>query len=173
MKIRLLLPALVLIAQVVDGGRFDLPKENQRRREDEHLHPQHLLTEDVYPVRRDERRNRRGQTVDEEREVQNVPRQAQLAFAHRDSLTAFPAPGSLLYYGGKRSDPVLDGRKAARFWERVVEHTGEVLEDLVARWNREGMPATQRRRVVPERARRGANGRTTEAGPPRSAREKK
>ena len=28
MKIRLLLPALVLIAQVVDGGRFDLPKEN-------------------------------------------------------------------------------------------------------------------------------------------------
>jgi len=96
-----------------------------------------------------------------------------LAFAHRDSLTAFPAPGSLLYYGGKRSDPVLDGRKAARFWERVVEHTGEVLEDLVARWNREGMPATQRRRVAPERARRGANGRTTEAGPPRSAREKK
>jgi len=28
MKIRLLLPALVLLAQVVDGGRFELPKEN-------------------------------------------------------------------------------------------------------------------------------------------------
>ena len=28
MKIRVLLPALVLIAQVVDAGRFDLPKEN-------------------------------------------------------------------------------------------------------------------------------------------------
>src|SRR5438105_3423329 len=71
-----------------------------------------------------------------------------LAFEHRDSLAAFPAPGSLLYYGGKRSDPVLDERKAARFWERVVEHVGEVLEDLVARWNREGMSATQRRRVA-------------------------
>src|SRR5438270_13819438 len=28
MKIRVLLPPLVLIAQVVDAGRFDLPKEN-------------------------------------------------------------------------------------------------------------------------------------------------
>jgi len=95
-----------------------------------------------------------------------------LAFEHRDSLSAFPAPGSLLYYGGKRSDPVLDVRKAARFWERVVEHVGEVLEDLVARWNREGMPATQRRRVA-ERARKGADGRTAEAGAPKSAREKR
>ncbi len=96
-----------------------------------------------------------------------------LAFEHRDSLVAFPVPGSLLYYGGKRSDPVFDARKAARFWDRVVDHVGEVLEDLVARWNREGMPATSRRRVTEERSRRGGNGRTTEATPPKSAREKK
>src|SRR4029077_9068449 len=70
-----------------------------------------------------------------------------LAFEHRESLAAFPAPGSLLYYGGKRSDPKFDTRAAARFWDRVVEHVGEVLEDLVARWNRDAMPATQRRRV--------------------------
>jgi hypothetical protein len=63
-------------------------------------------------------------------------------------------------------------RKAARFWERVVEHVGEVLEDLVARWNREGMPATQRRRVA-ERARKGPDGRTAEAGAPKSARDKR
>ena len=70
-----------------------------------------------------------------------------LAFEHRESLSAFPAPGSLLYYGGKRSDPRFDERMANKFWERVVEHVGEVLEDLAARWNREGMPATRRRRA--------------------------
>jgi len=69
-----------------------------------------------------------------------------LAFEHRESIAAFPAPGSLLYYGGKRSDPVFDTRVAQKFWEQVVDHVGEVLEDLVARWNREGMPATRRRR---------------------------
>ena len=71
-----------------------------------------------------------------------------IAYEHRDSVIAFPAPGSLLYYGGKRSDPKLDARAAARFWDRVVEHAGEILEDLVARWNREAMPATQRRRAA-------------------------
>src|SRR4051812_14515964 len=70
-----------------------------------------------------------------------------LAFEHRESLAAFPAPGSLLYYNGKRSDPRFDERMAAKFWERVVDRVGEVLEDLVARWNREGMPATRRRRA--------------------------
>jgi hypothetical protein len=70
-----------------------------------------------------------------------------LAFEHRESLAAFPAPGSLLYYNGKRSDPRFDERMAGKFWERVVDHVGEVLEDLVARWNREGMPATRRRRA--------------------------
>ena len=73
-----------------------------------------------------------------------------LAFEHRDSILAFPAPGSLLYYGGKRSDPVFNARTAGKFWERVVEHVGEVLEDLVARWNREAMPATHRRRAPAE-----------------------
>lgn len=76
-----------------------------------------------------------------------------LAFEHRESLAAFPAPGSLLYYGGKRSDPNLNARAAAAFWERVVQHVGEVLEDLAARWNREAMPATQRRRA-PKKSRR-------------------
>jgi creatinine amidohydrolase len=69
-----------------------------------------------------------------------------LGFEHRESITAFPVPGSLLYYGGKRSDPVFNARSAQKFWERVVDHVGEVLEDLVARWNREAMPATRRRR---------------------------
>jgi creatinine amidohydrolase len=69
-----------------------------------------------------------------------------LAFEHRESLAAFPLPGSLLFYGGKRSDPVFNARSAAKFWERVTDHVGEVLEDLVARWNREGMPAVTRRR---------------------------
>jgi creatinine amidohydrolase len=71
-----------------------------------------------------------------------------LAFEHRESLHAFPAPGSLLFYGGKRSDPKFDERAAAKFWDHVVDHCGEVLEDLVARWNREGMPASQRRRAA-------------------------
>jgi creatinine amidohydrolase len=71
-----------------------------------------------------------------------------LAFERRESMAAFPEPGSLLFYGGRRSDPKLDARLAARFWERVVQHVGEVLEDLAARWNREGMPATQRRRAA-------------------------
>ncbi len=70
-----------------------------------------------------------------------------LAFERRESMAAFPEPGSLLYYGGRRSDPKFDERAAARFWGRVVEHVGEVLEDLVARWNRDAMPATQRRRA--------------------------
>jgi len=85
-----------------------------------------------------------------------------LAFEHRESLAAFPAPGSLLYYRGKRSDPVFNTRTAAKFWEQVVEHVGEVLEDLVARWNREGMPATQRRRAPANRPRRTAGERGTE-----------
>lgn len=98
-----------------------------------------------------------------------------LAFENRESLAAFPAPGSLLYYGGKRSDPVLNTNTAARFWELVVEHVGEVLEDLVARWNREGMPATQRRRVPEDRPRRTAGERVPEeAGAvPKARREKK
>ena len=99
-----------------------------------------------------------------------------LAFEHRDSIVAFPAPGSLLYYGGKRSDPKFDARAAAKFWERVVEHVGEVLEDLVARWNREAMPATQRRRAPAGRAVRPSGGRgAAEAGEGRrkSPREKK
>jgi creatinine amidohydrolase len=70
-----------------------------------------------------------------------------LGFEHRESLAAFPLPGSLLFYGGKRSDPRFDAKAAGKFWERVVDHVGEVLEDLVARWNREGMPASQRRRA--------------------------
>jgi len=74
-----------------------------------------------------------------------------LGFEHRESLAAFPVPGSLLFYGGKRSDPRFDSKLATRFWDRVVDHVGEVLEDLVARWNREGMPATQRRRAPRDR----------------------
>jgi len=70
-----------------------------------------------------------------------------LGFEHRESLAAFPVPGSLLFYGGKRSDPRFDAKVAGRFWDRVVDHVGEVLEDLVARWNREGMPASRRRRA--------------------------
>jgi len=85
-----------------------------------------------------------------------------LAFEHRESLAAYPLPGSLLYYGGKRSDPKFDERAAGKFWERVVDHVGEVLEDLVARWNREGMPATQRRRAP-----------VSEAGGARASRERK
>jgi creatinine amidohydrolase len=69
-----------------------------------------------------------------------------LAFEHRESIAAFPIPGSLLFYGGKRSDPIFNTRAAGKFWERVVEHVGDVLEDLVARWDREGMPAGPRRR---------------------------
>ena len=82
-----------------------------------------------------------------------------LAFEHRESLHAFPAPGSLLFYGGKRSDPKFDERAATKFWERVVDHVGEVLEDLVARWNREGMPATQRRRAAGSESGRAARDR--------------
>ena len=70
-----------------------------------------------------------------------------LAFETRASLLAYPAPGSLLFYGGKRSDPVLDVKKARAFWDRVVEHSGEVLEDLVVRWEREGFPAPRPRRA--------------------------
>jgi len=99
-----------------------------------------------------------------------------LAFEHRDSILAFPAPGSLLYYGGKRSDPVFNARTAGKFWERVVEHVGEVLEDLVARWNREAMPATHRRRAPAGRAGRpNGNGGAAETRerPRGSPREKK
>jgi creatinine amidohydrolase len=82
-----------------------------------------------------------------------------IAFEHRNSLVAFPEPGSLIYYGGKRSDPVLDTRKARDYWTKVVEHVGEVLEDLVMRWDREGYPAPRGgRRGVPEPAPAGANG---------------
>ena len=69
-----------------------------------------------------------------------------LAFEARNSLVTFPAPGSLIHYGGKRSDPVLDSMKARVFWTRVVEHSGEILEDLVVRWEREGFPAPRPRR---------------------------
>ncbi|MGE5177450.1 MAG: creatininase family protein, partial [Hyphomicrobiales bacterium] len=69
-----------------------------------------------------------------------------LAFEHRTALTAYPIPGSLLYYNGKRSDPVLNAKKAQAFWERVVEHVGDLLEDLVLRWDREGYPAPRPRR---------------------------
>jgi len=83
-----------------------------------------------------------------------------LAFEHRESMAAFPLPGSLLYYGGKRSDPVFNARVAAKFWERVVEHVGDLLEDLVARWDREGMPAPRGRRRAGAGAReRSENGR--------------
>jgi len=68
-----------------------------------------------------------------------------LSFEHRNSLVAFPEPGSLIYYGGKRSDPVLNAKKAREYWARVVEHVGEVLEDLVVRWEREGYPAPRSR----------------------------
>ena len=71
-----------------------------------------------------------------------------LAFEARNSLVAFPAPGSLVYYGGKRSDPALDAKKARVFWSRVVEHCGDVLEDLVVRWEREGFPAPRPRRTA-------------------------
>ena len=83
-----------------------------------------------------------------------------LAFEHRESMTAFPLPGSLLYYGGKRSDPVFNARAAAKFWERVVEHVGDLLEDLVSRWDREAMPAPRgRRRAAPGSRGPGENGR--------------
>jgi creatinine amidohydrolase len=80
-----------------------------------------------------------------------------LAFEHRNALVAFPEPGSLIYYGGKRSDPVLNPKKAREYWTRVVEHVGEVLEDLVVRWEREGYPAPRSRRSTAEPA-SGANG---------------
>jgi creatinine amidohydrolase len=83
-----------------------------------------------------------------------------LAFEHRNSLVAFPEPGSLIYYGGKRSDPVLNAKKARDYWTKVVEHVGEVLEDLVMRWEREGYPAPRGRRGASggDSAPSGANG---------------
>lgn len=69
-----------------------------------------------------------------------------LAFESRPSLVAYPLPGSLLFYAGRRSDPVFNTKKALEFWERVVERVGEILEDLVVRWEREGWPAAHARR---------------------------
>jgi hypothetical protein len=83
-----------------------------------------------------------------------------LAFEHRDSLVAFPIPGSLIFYGGRRSDPVFNTKRALTFWERVVEHVGDVLEDLVIRWDREGWPA-RAGRAAPGR---GGNGRAHRPG---------
>jgi len=70
-----------------------------------------------------------------------------LAFEHRDSLIAFPTPGSLIFYNGRRSDPVFHTKRALEFWQRVVEHVGDILEDLVVRWDREGWPAPRGRRA--------------------------
>src|SRR5512139_1411684 len=70
-----------------------------------------------------------------------------LAFEHRGSLVAYPIPGSLIYYEGRRSDPVFNTKKALEFWDRVVERVGDVLEDLVLRWEREGYPAAHSRRA--------------------------
>ncbi len=81
-----------------------------------------------------------------------------LAFEHRDSLVAFPTPGSLIFYGGRRSDPVFHTKRALEFWQRVVEHVGDVLEDLVVRWDREGWPAPRGRRAVRGRGAPGNGG---------------
>lgn len=93
-----------------------------------------------------------------------------LAFEGRPSLTAYPLPGSLLYYAGRRSDPVFNTKKALEFWARVVEHVGDLLEDLVVRWEREGWPAAHSRRGG------GRGSRTMRPGitavPPRPKREK-
>ena len=90
-----------------------------------------------------------------------------LAFEHRDALVAFPEPGSLIYYGGRRSDPVFNARSAAAFWGRVVEHVGDVLEDLVARWDREGLPAPRARRGgAGPRGDRAGNGHAVGEGAP-------
>jgi creatinine amidohydrolase len=78
-----------------------------------------------------------------------------LAFEHRESLMAYPTPGSLIFYNGRRSDPVFHTKRALEFWGRVVEHVGDVLEDLVSRWDREGYPAPRSRR---SRQGRGAAG---------------
>lgn len=78
-----------------------------------------------------------------------------LAYEHRDSLVAFPTPGSLIFYGGRRSDPVFHTKKALEFWGRVVEHVGDVLEDLVVRWDREGWPAPRGRRALRGQGRAG------------------
>jgi creatinine amidohydrolase len=91
-----------------------------------------------------------------------------LAFEHRNSLIAFPEPGSLVFYDGKRSDPLLNAKKAREYWTRVVEHVGEVLEDLVMRWEREGYPAPRGRRGGSDGAAGGANGQGGHA--PRRAR---
>lgn len=69
-----------------------------------------------------------------------------IAYEHRDSLIAFPVPGSLIFYAGRRSDPVFNTKRALAFWQRVVEHVGGVLEDLIMRWDREGWPAPRSRR---------------------------
>ncbi len=90
-----------------------------------------------------------------------------LAFEHRDALVAFPEPGSLIYYGGRRSDPVFNVRSATAFWGRVVEHVGDVLEDLVARWDREGFPAPRGRRGgAGPRGDRAGNGHAVGEGAP-------
>ena len=86
-----------------------------------------------------------------------------LAFEHRDSIAAFPIPGSLIFYGGRRSDPVFNTKRALTFWERVVEHVGDVLEDLTIRWDREGWPASRGRRAVSGRG-AGGNGRAHRPG---------
>ncbi len=74
-----------------------------------------------------------------------------LAFEHKDSLVAYPTPGSLIFYNGRRSDPVFHTKRALEFWGRVVERVGDVLEDLVVRWNREGFPEPRARRRGPGR----------------------
>ena len=99
-----------------------------------------------------------------------------LALEHRESMVAFPIPGSVLFYGGRRSDPVFNARTAAKFWEHVVQHIGDVLEDLVVRWDREAMPAPRGRRAAQVgRSGRGGNGRAVagEAAAQRPHRQKK
>ena len=42
---------------------------------------------------------------------------------------------------------MLNAKKAQVYWQRVVEHVGDLLEDLVVRWDREGYPAPRPRRA--------------------------
>jgi len=64
---------------------------------------------------------------------------ADMATPRGSGWTAYPFPSSIVLYRAGEGYPDFDPRKAARFFDGVVAQLADLIDDVIAKWDRAGL----------------------------------